>query len=297
MKTSKHPLAALIAVLVIVSGLLTPAAAAAADQPTSPAAAFVEQGIAALARSEFIPAENEFRQAIATDPNYAPAYSWTGQVFAMQPGREKEARDAAQKGVDLAPQDGRALALLVDVTLPDDPKAVANAEKAASLAPNDALVQSVLAVAYVRDSQWQKAQAAAQAAVKLDPKLARGYYALGIVYGAMADRARAEAAYREAIKIEPKNVRLHMRLAELLATDVDEAPALREYDAVTKIVPNYLPAMVEAALLYQERGMVQSGRDKLAAAVKLAPNVWLTRYSQGAFASGEGDESAAQSHY
>ena len=63
---SKH-FAAVIAIIVAVS-LIAPAAQAAPAQPTSPATALVEEGIAALARSEFIPAENQFRRAIALDP-------------------------------------------------------------------------------------------------------------------------------------------------------------------------------------------------------------------------------------
>ena len=178
-----------------------------------------------------------------------------------------------QKAADLAAQDGRVLALLADVMLAvDDPQALSIAEKAATLATNDAIVQSVLALAYGKGAQWEKAKQAAQAAAKLDPKLARAYHALGKVYFATADRVQAQAALEQAVKLEPKALRWRPALAAVLETGEENGPALREFDAVIKLVPDYPRALIHFSLASSPRTATrQLAKDKLTSRPQRSP--------------------------
>jgi tetratricopeptide (TPR) repeat protein len=286
------------AAVVLVLALLPFPAAAAPSSPASPAEPFVQSGQAALAASDFPNAEKEFRSALGADPNYAPAYSGLAQTYAAQSGREKDALANAQRAADLAPKDGRVLALLADVQLRQyTPAALEAAEQAAALSPDDAVVQAVLALAYLDDSRWEQAHAAAARAVELDKGLALAHYSLGQVYAGMADFPRARPSFDEALRLEPKNVRWHMALGRLLSDMNDADGAIRAYGQATGIVHDYVPALIQLAMQNLWGGSSALARDKMQKAAKLAPQAYEPRLLQGEIELWEGNLDAALGHY
>ncbi len=307
MKTRTRTIVAVIAVLI----LLVPACPAgpvyaneSTSQETAPApqasaaAAHVEKAQALLAASEFTNAENELRLAIAADPAYPLSYAWMGQVFAAQPGREKDALENAEKAANMAPKDSRVLALLADVQRRQyNVEALKTAEQAVSLNPDDSFAQAALALAYADDAQWDKAKTAAIKAVKLDPKLARSYHAMGIVYARVRDVVRARRALDEMIKLEPKSVQWRLALGGALKNLGDFDGAKVQYDAAAQILPDYPATLNAVAHLTIFTNYSEIADRKVDRAVKVAPNLWETRLVQALLAAKEGKYDAAESHY
>jgi tetratricopeptide (TPR) repeat protein len=112
--------------------------------------------------------QGHFDQAIALDPNDAPAHSNLGAAYAEQ-GRSDEAIAALQQAIAL------------------DPKL--------------ALAHSNLGLAYAEQGRYDEAIAALQQAIALDPKLALAHSNLGRAYAEQGRYDEAIAAFQEALTL------------------------------------------------------------------------------------------------
>ncbi len=166
-------------------------------------------------------------------------------------------------------------------------KALSIAEKAAGLAPNDAIVQSVLALAYGTDAQWEKAKQAAQSPRSWTRSWRGRTTHSARCTSPLPTGSTAQAALEQAVKLEPKAVRWRLALAAVLETGEENGPAPARVRAVIKLVPDHPRALIRSALLHLQNGSTQVAKDKLARAVKVAPNAWETRLAQGYFAANE----------
>ncbi len=145
-----------------------------------------------------------FKEALAADPGFAPAWAGLAWVYARQAGLgvipaesgSKQARDAAQRALGL----------------------------------NSTLVEAHTAMVYILagyDWDWAGADAEVQQVLKLDPGSADAMYSAGILARTLGRFDEAVGFYQRALTRDPLNVRVHnnLGLALFYAGRLQEAEA------------------------------------------------------------------------
>lgn len=239
-----------------------------------PLAAWVTEGEAALARSDFAGAEAAYQRAIDADPGYAAAYIGLAWAYGWQLNRQAEALTAAQKAAELAPEDAAAWAVLAHVNYRREQVAAAveAGEKAVALDPANATAQAALARAYSSDAQYDAALKAAVEAVKLEPGSAYAYTSLAVVYEWMADYGRAQAAAEKAINLQPEFAQWRVHLADLHDTRLHEEAAAEGYEKALALAPDHPQALLGLADLQIAKREYAKAEELISQAAQIAPS-------------------------
>ena len=184
------------------------------DLRTKPA---VERGIA------------EFQQAIALDPNYAPAYAALARAYSLAPvvgamppmESMPKAREAAQRAITLDPSLAAGHSTLGFVLAHYDfdwPAAEREYLRALDLNPNDAYAHLFYSNSYLSPlGRHAEAIAEMQKAVAIDPFSAPVQSFLGRTYIWARQYDQAIAQFRKCAEMFPGFAIDHERLAQLLA--------------------------------------------------------------------------------
>ncbi|MCB1228014.1 MAG: tetratricopeptide repeat protein [Verrucomicrobiales bacterium] len=138
----------------------------------------MRRGMLCLEQRRYPEAADFFKLALAQDPNSADAYMHLALCWMREPGKEKDAVDAARRAVALEPEHGglhAILALTLTNMARDGEKAVFQqaltaAQTAISLAPDLPLAHGVEAQVLLRLQKFPEAEAAARRALELDPE-------------------------------------------------------------------------------------------------------------------------------
>jgi len=204
-----------------------------------------------------------------------------------QNDKSREAETAYEKIVAADPTCAEAQNYLAQLALRRDDagQALAHAEKAAALAPDNADIQNTLGDAYGRSAQKagifsqlglaKKSLAAYQRAVALEPAnvdyhqdLFEYYRAAPGIAGGGADKALAEAATIK--QLDPR--RGHLAFGTLYAADKKFDQALAEFDGVLKTAPEDYAALYQVGKLAAQSGQfLDRGLVALHRCLDLAP--------------------------
>jgi serine/threonine protein kinase/tetratricopeptide (TPR) repeat protein len=178
-----------------------------------------------------------YSRAIALDPGFAAAYaglSFTETAIAnstQDAARFSQARDAAEKALNLAPQlvDAyRARALFRLETL-DFAGARADSEQALALAPGDSAVQSLYGVQIAAFGKIPQAITAMNKAIELDPLNSYAWANVGLFLTESRDYTAARRALERALAITPSNDAFHFALGQLDMLQGKLTDALAEF--------------------------------------------------------------------
>jgi TolB-like protein/tetratricopeptide (TPR) repeat protein len=157
----------------------------------------------------------DFDQALALDPSYAAAHAQRARaldyfaIFVAEPsnraGVRKQAREAAERAVALAPTFGEAhleLAQVLAYGTLDFRSALPEFDLALSLAPGSARVQSTFAGFASNLDHFDPARLAAQRAISLDPQNSQTHTILGHVFFDAHRYSEALDAFRDALALD-----------------------------------------------------------------------------------------------
>jgi len=173
-------------------------------------------------------ADNAFRAAIASDPNYSPAYSALAITLAISPyyrGVESstalaaEAKDLAQRAIELNEQNGEAFAALGFISLifeRDWSTAADSLARAVELHPNDALNANFYGDFLYTIGDYQQAEIYEKRAAELDPLSAANQHELALVYGLLGRWQEAIALEKIALQLNPDFQNAGSTLARML---------------------------------------------------------------------------------
>jgi tetratricopeptide (TPR) repeat protein len=149
-------------------------------------------------------AEQEFRQAIELNPNYATAHQWYSYYLTAM-GRFPEAVEEARKAQQIDP-----LSLAINATLAGRyrdsgqyDQAINFGQRTLEMDPNFVTAHSVLGATYEAEGNWEQAIREYQKAVELSQNSPASMAALGCAYGYSGNREGARkvlASLREASK-------------------------------------------------------------------------------------------------
>ena len=268
---------------------------------------YVEKGNQYFAQKQFTSAENEYRQAIQIDPDYADADYRLG-ILQIQQEYPTAARQSLARAVDLAPknldarlhlgdllisstqyaearqqaeavlqQDGKnagAHRLLGQVALHQVQYVAAENElnQAITLNPSDPQTYEDLGLAQLLDAEYGAAGKSFQTAVDIKPDDPQTYINLASFYKGQNAPDRAEQVLRQGIAKDPKAVELPMALAGLYSERNRRPEAKHLLDQIEGDETNYPDGHRAVADFYLANGDVASALDRFHALVNKDAN-------------------------
>jgi len=173
-------------------------------------------------------ADHAFRAAIASDPNYPPAYSALAITLAVTPyyrGVESlpalaaEAKHLARKAIDLDDQNSEAFAALGFISLGFDRDwrtAADSLARAVELHPNDAVNANFYGDFLYTIGDYQQAEIYEKRTAELDPLSAANQHELALVYNLVGRWQEAIALEKIALQLNPDFQNASSTLARIL---------------------------------------------------------------------------------
>jgi len=225
---------------------------------------WVEEGMTALLRNDFVAAEAQFRQILQLVPRHTRALLGLGLV-AKATGR-----------LELAIRSFRR-----------------------SMSAYEALPENhcELGLALMEAGRLDEAETSLRRALELNSGLIAAHTALGMIYREDQRHREAEACLRAAIKLEPHNAQPRVQLARLFVDMGRDDDALQALHLALGENPEEVDALFDLALLYQRLSQPQSALrafDRVIAARPQKAEAW---HAAGVVLSEMGDHAEALSRY
>jgi tetratricopeptide (TPR) repeat protein len=153
-----------------------------------------------------------FREAVALDPQYAPAWAWLALVYGAMSGEGGEewgdsAWVASERAVEVAPHlpDGYAARAAIYMGQGRYREAREQLDQALRLDPNHDRAISFLSGVYYSLGRLDEALRLRKRIAALEPTVPWRYLQLGLVYEALGELDQAERAYRDAERLAPNH--------------------------------------------------------------------------------------------
>jgi TolB-like protein/DNA-binding winged helix-turn-helix (wHTH) protein/Tfp pilus assembly protein PilF len=231
--------------------------------------------------ADFVKAETYFQQAIARDPNYAPAYAGLADVYAMAPSyslvsiESSAAKAIAEANRALALNDGLAeahatLGLVHLAKLSEWTRSEAEFRRALEIDPNYANAHHWLAYDLWFFGHKDEALAEISQARQLDPLSAVTNADEGHFLYAARRFDQARFRLQRAIELAPEFGQPHATLALVAWETGHSADAVREAQAALKLDPDNANTMGEAGYVLASAGDTARAKELLAKLRSLA---------------------------
>ncbi len=125
----------------------------------------------------------------------------------------------------------------------NDMAGIEKLEKAVELNPELQQAYASLAVAYLRQEQWQKANELAEKWQQALPDSPRPLMLKGLLAKQSGQTQQAKAFYQQAAKLAPDELSTEVLIAELEAEQGDLNAAIKRVEAIVDANPEYIPAV------------------------------------------------------
>jgi TolB-like protein len=201
-------------------------------------------GRAHAANQEDEAAADEFRSALAQDPEFALAQAELARAlalranltndFALKPGMWKEAEEATQRAESLAPQLPEAQlarGLLLYMNTRDFQAAEKVFRSVVAALPNDARAHQTFGWLLRRQGRWEEAATLFERAAVLDPRDFMAGLALRLALTALRDRAGVERALQRAEAAQPGDFWVLQRALHRYDFEGDARPVVETAEA------------------------------------------------------------------
>lgn len=196
-------------------------------------------------------AAEQYRQALAVDPDDALAHSNLGTALAAL-GRPAEAIGHYERALELVPDDadthsnlGNAL-MALNLT----EEAIASYIRAIAYDPLSAETHAALGMALYAGGQPDRAVEELQVALEIGQPTAVTHNALGVALASLDRLDEAMAEFRAALALDPRSIQAHANLGTALHLGGDLEQAITHYRAALAIDPDAegLAERIDAAL-------------------------------------------------
>lgn len=135
------------------------------------------------------------------------------------------------------------------------------------------LAWKLLAIAKMRQAEYDLALDACRKALKLDPADADCHNNLGDIYRYTGRWHSAEQCYMKAINIAPRVALFHSNLAFILRSRDCMAEAITSYKTALKLQPNHVEALTNLGILLKEVGKLESAALLLRKAISIREDI------------------------
>ncbi|AGL14172.1 tetratricopeptide repeat protein [Actinoplanes sp. N902-109] len=191
---------------------------------TTPTEIGIARAAALFERVDPAAAAQHLEPVLAADPESGAGWVLMARIRLVLDEVDK-ALDAANRAIDLVPEDARPLAIASRALtlLGRHEEAVTMAYRAVIVDPRNALWHDRVAWALLAaDRQYADAEQAARTAVGLAPDEAHYYFTHGVTLDALGHADQARQAFMISLKLEPENPVAQHRLAKLNGEAVKE---------------------------------------------------------------------------
>jgi tetratricopeptide (TPR) repeat protein len=223
--------------------------------------------VAALAVN--VPSEKlAYAQKALTAAPANPRVLTTCAMLALQTGSRQEAVRLSTKAVQLAPQDGRACAVLAACV--GGEKASELFAKAIQLSPNDYDVNNLAFTYYEQTMDEQSAEASLRRMTEHPGHASDAFVALAKYKRRAGDLNGAIEAYNKAIKLDPNSILALAGRSKLLAQLGKNDEAQEGFKKWAQLTPASAAATLQLAKGYFKAGKKAEAISSYSAAIKLA---------------------------
>ncbi len=218
------------------------------------AQAQVEKGNQYFAQKQFAAAEDQYRQAIQINPDFADAYYRLG-LLQIQQEHPTAASQSLAHAVDLAPKNLDARLHLGDLQVASTQYAEARQQAEVVLQQDgqNAGAHRLLGQVALHQMQYIAAENELKRAIELDPHDPQTYEVLGLTQLLDAEYGAAEKSFQTAVDIKPDDPQTYINLADFHKGQ--NAPDRAEqvlHQGIAKL-PNAVELPLALASLYVER--------------------------------------------
>ena len=235
------------------------------------AAALTAEAEELFKRSNFPEAEAKYLEALESDPNHIPALTGISDFYTYNPERWQEALAYAEEAYALAPEDASVLAFLTWAQqlahLFED--AIDTADAAIAADPNNVLAQTAHADMALSLYEPERALIHVNKALNIDPDNALAHVLSSLVQESLHDWPASAEAAAKAVELEPDfhlwKVVLGRRTFDL---DGDPVSALEVAASAFETLPNHpyvIGFEVDMAVELNEWEKAQAGCTRMAA--------------------------------
>jgi tetratricopeptide (TPR) repeat protein len=269
-------------------------AALPACRSSARARAHVEKGNQYFAQKQLTAAENEYRQAIQVNPDFAEAYYRMG-LLQIQQEHPTAASQSLAHSVDLDPKNLDARLHLGDLQVASTQYAEAHQQAEAVLQRDgrNAAAHRLLGEVALHQLQYIAAENELKQAIDLDPRDPQTYEILGLTQLLDAEYGAAEKSFQTAVDIKPEDPQTYINLANFHKGQ--NAPERAEQVLRQGIarLPKAVELPVALAGLYVERNRTSDAKHLLDEVEADANNYPDGRAAVAAFYLDNGDAHSA----
>lgn len=173
----------------------------------------------------------------------------------MKAGNTKKAIENAEKSLSLAPDDEvLTLAVSIDLSTRNFEKALARINGQIARTPDRAGLHLLLGKVYAASNDEARAEQAFKKAIEKDANYYPAYIELGNFYARKDSFDNALKQYRESVKVNPNVLSTYMVIGMLSEKKGDHNGAIESYKKALEVNPKFAPAANNLAWLYSEKG-------------------------------------------
>ncbi len=240
-----------------------------------------------------------FTQAIAIDPNYAPAYAGLADVYSVSsdivlPPKVALPRAAeyAKKAVELDDSLDEAHLSMARVKWLSEwnwVEAEAEFNRAIELNPSNLLARLEYGHFLTQQSRFEAAVAQMKTAQRIDPQSAKAHYELGRIYYSAKQWDRAIEACREALSLDAISPSAHRRLGLAFAQKGVYEEAIAEMKKALEVKADY-GYQSDLGYIYALAGKKREARDLLSKMLEKSKRHYISSYFMARIYAGLGDK-------
>ena len=204
-------------------------------------------------------AMRDLNEVVDRDPKLGDAQLMIAQLESLPGGNRERARAAAEKAIELLPDDklqsAQAHVVLGNTADADDrEERASHYDKAVELAPRDKDIRRTRGLFHLLTDEFEKARGDLEAAIEADPEDASLQEALGLSLMMDNKLEAAELAFDRAIKLDPDSSGALLQRARVRALRGDRPEAIADLDTAIRIAPDETVPLVLRARIHQQMG-------------------------------------------
>lgn len=221
---------------------------------TARAKAHVEKGNQYFAQSQLSPAEDEYRQALQSDADFADAHYHLG-ILQTQQDHPTAAIQSLSRAVELDPQNLDARLRLGDLLISSTQynDARSQAEAVLQRDARNARAHQLLGQLALHQGQYVAAENEFQQAIALDPHAPQPYEDLGLAQVLDAEYGAAEKSFRDAVDTKPDDPQTYINLASFYKGQNIQDRAEQTLQQGMSRIPKAVELPIALAGFYLER--------------------------------------------
>ena len=247
-------------------------------------------------------AMRDLNEVVGRDPKLGDAQLMIAQLESLPGGNRERARAAAEKAIELLPDDklqtAQAHIVLGNTADADDREGRASHyDKAVELAPRDKDIRRTRGLFHLLTDEFEKARGDLEAASETDPEDASLQEALGLALMMDNKLDEAEEAFDRAIKLDPDSSGAFLQRARLRAMKGDRPEAIADLDKAIRIAPDEAVPLVLRARIHQQAGDAAQAAADLQRVLEKRPDHPAALELRGLIAAERNDYPAAISDF